>query len=714
MREVLSLFWRRLRVQQKVFVILLVVFVPVVSALAWHASIINDLLEKQAQHRQLATARKQVLILRRIAVDIEDAFRGFLLTRQEIFLIPLEEAEPKFEPAATQAAELVLGTPGLAQDIRDTAKRLESLLESKHVLISQVRAGHGDKVLAYVSSGQGIALSDRLREDFRRIQDRLDQRIHELDEEQESLAKRVFTGLLLAVFGGLGLGLVVARLLAKSITGPLETLQMSVAALGREQASGHVPQKIAIGSFDEIGQLARAYEDMAGRIRQQVRELEAIIAVGGAINALASDGLDGVLRRITDHAVELLQTDVCLVLIRDERMGCWVVEAASGQWHDRLHKSVLLWEELPVSVKAFETKEPACGDDMRLDFRPEVVRRNLIGESMLAMPLLSQGVPFGVLALLREQKAPGHTWNLRLARGFADAAAIAICNARLYETAHQKERGLEIRLRRLEQQAEMLAHDLKAPGERMEGMASLLLAEYGARLDERAARWLRMIKQNGKDLTQRVDGILAVARVGSRAEAVEAVDPAWVIEGVLKARAGEIEEGRITVEVERGLPLIAGHRAYVRQVFDNLISNAIKFSAKSPAPAITIRGRREGEQVQFRISDNGLGIPANQRERAFEPFVRLTPDAAGGSGIGLTIVRRIVEMYGGRIWVEPNEGSGCTISLTLPMLGELTREREEEPPPSAQMIEPLPLPSPQAGTADGAKREGSIEEEMPQ
>jgi signal transduction histidine kinase len=155
---------------------------------------------------------------------------------------------------------------------------------------------------------------------------------------------------------------------------------------------------------------------------------------------------------------------------------------------------------------------------------------------------------------------------------------------------------------------------------------------------------------------------------------------------------------------------VAGHRAYVRQVFDNLLSNAIKFSAKNPAPAITIGGRREGEHVRFWVSDNGPGISANQRERAFEPFVRLTPDAAGGSGIGLTIVRRIVEMYGGRIWVEPSEGPGCTISLTIPMLGELIREDERLP--SAQTVERLSLPNPRTGTADDARREGPIGEEM--
>jgi signal transduction histidine kinase len=376
------------------------------------------------------------------------------------------------------------------------------------------------------------------------------------------------------------------------------------------------------------------------------------------------------LRRITDRAAAMLQVDVCLVMLRDERMDCWVVEAASGEWHDKLHKSVMLWDELPIAVKAFTERQPAIGEDIRSDRRLEVARRSLIGDSLLAVPLLSRSEPFGVLALLLDRKVPRGEWNIRLAKGFADEAAIAISNARLYEKAQQRGKGLESRLRRLEQLAETLAHDLKAPGERMEGLASLVLAEYGGRLDERAMRWLTLIRENGKDLIERVEAILEVARVGSDHEAVEAVDPALVIEDVLKARAGELEGRKVRVRVADAFPMVAGHRAYLRQVFDNLISNAIKFSAGRPEPEIRVTAQRRGDRVHFSVTDNGCGIPPQYRERAFDPFVRLHSEAKG-SGIGLTIVKRIVELYGGDVWVQPHGPPGCTVTFTFPVLGEL-------------------------------------------
>ena len=93
-----------------------------------------------------------------------------------------------------------------------------------------------------------------------------------------------------------------------------------------------------------------------------------------------------------------------------------------------------------------------------------MLRRNLIGDSMLAIPLLAQGIPFGVLSLLAEQPRGAHTWNLRLAEGLAQEAALAISNARLYEAAEQRQRGLAARLQQLEHLAETLAHDLKGPG----------------------------------------------------------------------------------------------------------------------------------------------------------------------------------------------------------------------------------------------------------
>ncbi|MBI3806501.1 MAG: CHASE3 domain-containing protein [Nitrospirae bacterium] len=668
--------WGRLRLRQKVSAILLLVFVPLIAALSFQVSLINHLLATQQQHRQAVQTRYQILLLRRFAVDIEDAFRGYLLTGQEAFLKPLQEAQPKLKPTVAEALALVAGRPDLESDIRRVGEQLNDLMESKQALIRQVHAGHAAEVLRYVRSGEGLALSTRVRTELRDIEDRLYQRMQSLEVNGSELTQRAYRGLVVALAGWLGLGLVGARLLARSITGPLATLQVSAESLGRQAVDvGRQITPLPIDSSDEIGQLARSFDEMALKIKQAIVELETINTIGNDINTIGPDGLDGALRRITDRAVDLLQADVCLVLLRSEEMGCWIVEAASGDWHERLYKTVMLWEEFPVSVQAFESKQPAFGEHLRGDIRPEVVRRNLIGESMLAVPLLSQGVPFGVLVLLQERRRGEQDWNVRLAKGFADAAAIAIANARLYETAHKKEKGLESRLRRLEYLAEMLAHDLKAPGERMEEFASLLLKEYGEKLDARAARWLRLLEQNGKDMTERVHTILEVARVGAQREAVEAVDPALVLNEVLKARAGELERRRAQVHVSGEFPMVACHQAYLRQVFDNLLSNAVKFSGDRPGLAINVVAERKGDCVQFSVADNGIGIPAPQRARVFDPFVRLNPGPVRGSGIGLTIVRRIVDLYGGQVWIDANAQGGCTVMFTIPVLGDFTKER---------------------------------------
>ncbi len=669
-------WWDHLRVQQKVWAILLGVFVPLVAALAVHISLINHLLIVQQQHRQTVTVRQQILILRRLAVGIEDAFRGYLLTRQKWFLSPLEEAETKLKPTVARAMELVEPTPELAADVRNASERLNELLKSKQALIRRIQAGHENEVLDYVRSGKGLAISDELRGEFRLIEDRLEDRLKSFEVNEAALAQKAFWGLLLAVVGGLALGLLGARLLAKSITEPLAVLQASAVTLGEH--AGQMDREttpIAIRSSDEIGHLARSFEGMVRRIRQHIMELEAVSAIGHEINTIGADGLDGVLRRITDRAAELLQADVCLVMLRNDQMGCWIVEAASGDWNDRLQKSVLLWEEFPVSVRAFETRQPAIGEDLRGDQRPEVLRRNLIGDSMLSIPLLSQGAPFGVLVLLQERNVPRESWNVRLAKGFADEAAIAIANARLYEAVQQKGKGLQLRLRELEYLAETLAHDLKAPGERMEGLASALLAEYGGKLDERATRWLKMLEENGQELSERVENLLAVAKVGARRVAVEAVDPAMVVNDVLKASAGELERRKVRVQVEKAFPMVACHRAYLRQVFDNLISNAMKFFGDQPAPTIVIAAQRKSDHVQFSVADNGIGVPVQHRERVFEPFVRLSPMSAKGSGIGLAIVKRIVELYDGRVWIESHGGMGCMVLFTLPVLGDFSGDQ---------------------------------------
>ncbi|MEW6545255.1 MAG: ATP-binding protein [Nitrospirota bacterium] len=661
-------FWKQLRVQQKLGTILLVVFAPLLCALIVHIYLLNQLHALQQERHQVLLAREQVQVLRRLAADVEDAFRGYLLTRQDTFLQPLLDAEPSVQPTIDRIMTLIKSSPELEDDVRGAGDRLASLLESKQALIRHIRSSGPEGAAAYVRSGRGIILSDAVRNDLRTIEDVLDGKLNAFEADEAKLIGLDFGSLVLAVTGTLALGLLHARLLSRCITGPIVRLQESVAKLSGTFAPKGDARRGADRSPDEIDQLAQAFDELTGRLRLYMRELEAINAIGHEINTIRADGLHGMLRRITDRAVELLQADVCLVMLRNEEMGCWVIEAASGEWSDVLQKAVMLWEEFPVSVQAFETRQPAFGEDLRSDLRPEVRRRNLIGQSMLSIPLLSQGEPFGVLVLLQDRPVPSEEWNLRSAKSFADEAAVAIANARLYEAVQRKGVGLESRLKQLEHLAETLAHDMKGPGERMGELATNLLDEYGDRLDDRAERWLRMMAEEGKDLSTRIENILEVARLGVRPETLEAVAPAMVLDDVLKQRAGELERQRIRVRVEGSLPLVACHQAYLRQVLDNLVSNAVKFSDHLPESEIRIAAKREGPLAYFSISDNGPGIPAQYRERVFEPFARLNTGTVKGSGIGLTIVKRIVEMYGGRVWIEPQGPPGCTVTFSLPLL----------------------------------------------
>lgn len=690
MRQNTADWWSRLRIQHKVWAVLLILCVPLIAGLSTHLYLVQQLLTVQGQRHDLILAHEQVHLLRRLAVDIEDGFRGYLLTQQSAFLAPLTQAEAKIDQALEDAKRMLAAATGSADMLAPIERELKGLLRSKHELIAEVQNGNAEHALAYVQSGEGLRMSDRFRLELRGIEDHLNQRRERFNELDMALSKLTFIGLWMALAGVILLGWTGSRMLARSFTNPIRRLHFATAKMGSEVDTAGITALLSPGSRskDELGALEGAFLHMAQQIGEHVKELEVLNTISHDINTIGPDGLEGVLRRITDRAVELVKADACMVFLRDDRMGCWVVEAASGEWNERLKKSVMLWEELPVCVEAFETRTAVTGDHFHSDERPQVLRRNLLGESMLAIPLLSQGTPFGVLSMSSRTPRSAHEWNQRLAEGLTQEAALAISNARLYEAAEQKQRRLLARLRQLEHLAETLAHDLKGPGARMEELAKLLAQKFAGQVDDRTAKWLRLLQENGKDIVERVEGILEVARVGTGQGSLTAVDPRLVLDGVLKSYAGEIERLGATVHVESGFPLVACHGAYLRQIFDNLVSNALKYSRQGKPPVLSITSTTGRHMVCIAVQDHGMGIPLEQRQRVFQPFVRLQPSDTRGSGIGLAIVQRIVALYGGLVWIEGEEGEGCTVKFTLPWLhSDLTGDSAQ-----SSHIEVLDLP----------------------
>src|SRR5206468_2900392 len=272
-------WWEQLRVKQKVWAVVLVLCVPLIAALVVHFTLIQQLISVQREFNRVLLASDQADILHRLAVDIQGSFRGYLLTGQSEFLKPMMEADAKLAATIARTIELIESIPELSTDIRNVSTRLSGLLETKRRLIRDFDAGRSAEVLEYVRSGKGIALSDAIRGDLRDIQDRL--------------AREALWGLLLAVIGGLAFGLLGARLLARSIVRPLTVLRSSVAQLD-QIAETSAPIRIPVRSHDEIGQLARVYEEMAGHIQRHIRELEAINIIGNEINTIGPDALEGV------------------------------------------------------------------------------------------------------------------------------------------------------------------------------------------------------------------------------------------------------------------------------------------------------------------------------------------------------------------------------------------------------------------------------------
>jgi signal transduction histidine kinase len=196
----------------------------------------------------------------------------------------------------------------------------------------------------------------------------------------------------------------------------------------------------------------------------------------------------------------------------------------------------------------------------------------------------------------------------------------------------------------------------------------ILREDFGDRLDVKAQKWIELLEFSSKEMVERVEGILNLARIGGKKLSLIAVDPSLVIYDVLKSYGDEIHRRGAVVEVASSFPIVACHPEYLRQVFDNLISNSLKYARPGTAPMITISSSIEGVKACFTVTDEGIGIPSDLRTKVFQPFVRVMESSEPGSGIGLSIVQRIIELYEGEIRIEGNEGEGCTIKFTLPCL----------------------------------------------
>ena len=225
---------------------------------------------------------------------------------------------------------------------------------------------------------------------------------------------------------------------------------------------------------------------------------------------------------------------------------------------------------------------------------------------------------------------------------------------------------LKAKNRELELFSSTVSHDLKSPLITVSGFLDLLEKDLAAGDQERVARDAERIRSATRAMGRQLDELLALSRAGRVIDRPEAVDLGELVEEVLALVAGSLHEGRVEVRVEPDLPSVLGDRSRLREVVQNLVENAVKFLQNEEKPWIRVAADRRNEEVVLQIEDNGIGIEPEHRERIFELFERLHP-ALDGSGLGLALVQKIVEVHGGRVWVEsPGKGEGSTFFVALP------------------------------------------------
>lgn len=237
---------------------------------------------------------------------------------------------------------------------------------------------------------------------------------------------------------------------------------------------------------------------------------------------------------------------------------------------------------------------------------------------------------------------------------------------RAAEVLRDQSRRLEEKVREMDDFTHVVSHDLKEPLRGIEAFAGFLLEDYGDRLDEQGRRYLGFLKQSAVRMKDLIHDLLTLTSLSRKAPTLQPVDLNRVVTNVERDLEYTIHSKKAAINIEGPLPTVIADATRVGEVFKNLVSNAIKFNV-SDRPAVTISARDDGNGfVRIGVADNGIGIAAQYRERIFDLFERLHPqEEFEGTGAGLAICKKIVEGYGGRIWVESEPGNGSTFWVTL-------------------------------------------------
>jgi signal transduction histidine kinase/DNA-binding response OmpR family regulator len=538
----------------------------------------------------------------------------------------------------------------------------------------------------------------------------------------------VRAGILLAGF--LLIAVIASVALARRLTTPIQALQAGAARIG----AGDLDTPIEVRTNDELETLADQFNQMTAQLRESYAGLERKVqertaelaealeqqtATADVLRIIAASPADlqPVLDAVTDTAIRLC--DAADGIIWRVEGDVFVASGGRGAHAGATPAGV----RAPLDpgyppTWAVQRRAAVYFDDVLatpgLAQEAIALSRRLGHRTIAALPLLRGDEVIGVLAVARTEMRPFTDREKALLLTFADQAVIAIENARLFQELQQKTIELEAASQHKSEFLANMSHELRTPLNAINGFSEVLLERMFGELNEKQDEYLNDILSSGKHLLALINDILDLSKVeAGRMELdlgtlslPEALDHSLTM---IKERASR-HGIALGLEVEPGLDVIEADERKVKQILFNLLSNAVKFTPDGGRVEVKAR-QTEDRWVEVAVSDTGVGIAPEEQEQIFEEFRQAgtTADRAHeGTGLGLTLTKKFVELHGGRIRVESAVGEGSTFTFTMP-----ARRTEPATPAPEQAVTSEPSSLPESVSTNGHGRVALLVEDDP-
>ena len=429
-------------------------------------------------------------------------------------------------------------------------------------------------------------------------------------------------------------------------------------------------------------ELMHALETRGAELSDKVAQLEALREVDAAVGS--SLDLDEVLERIVSNAVRLtnlgfgditLRTDGGSILEYDETSDTFGVRGTFGSSPAQLEqlRAITIDRETLVG-RCAQADQPLAIPDLAMVERDPFL--DLVFQdgwrSVLAIPMLSSDKIIGVLMIRRRGTGEFPPDVIDLLETFAGQSALAIVNARLFRELETKTRELEIASNHKSEFLASMSHELRTPLNAVIGFSEVLLERMFGELNDRQDEYLRDIWNSGRHLLELLNEILDLSKVEAGQMVLE--PNTFSVSSALDYTLAMVRERasshaiNVTVDVADDVGTIEADELRFKQVLLNLLSNAVKFTPDGGS--VSVRAYREETDLVVTVTDTGVGVPAEDQQRIFESFQqgRRGPAKEEGTGLGLTLSRRIVGLFGGRMWLDSTVGEGSTFGFSIPAM----------------------------------------------